>query len=150
MSLLPTACSIHGNIRHRAIATVVVNLPEKIRAYERRRPVSASPIPTMQATAPPMINHIDLSVGFPVNALETSDPKECDALKPKINSTMPSARMAMPTILFMVFLSFPLILASTTIWANREFPYSIVSWVGTPCYGVPARVLAGGINQPGT
>lgn len=82
-------------------------------------------MPATTATAPPMISHMDLSVGLPVNVRETSELKECEALKPKINSTTPRASIAKPVILFMVF-PFCLILARLFLWANREFPYSLV------------------------
>src|SRR6185437_7734320 len=70
---------------------------------ERRRPVSATAMPAITATAPPMISHMERSVGLPVKVRETSEVNECDSLNPKTSSTMPSARIPKPTILFMVF-----------------------------------------------
>jgi hypothetical protein len=66
--------------------------------YVRRIPRNASTMPAMTARAPPEMNHIERSVGFPVKNRETSEPKECDSLKPKINKTIPAAKIARPTM----------------------------------------------------
>src|SRR5690349_16392311 len=55
-------------------------------------------IPAITATAPPAINHMERSLGLPEKNRETSELKECDSLKPKINKTMPSAKIASPTM----------------------------------------------------
>ena len=71
---------------------------------DRIYPMSGTPqattSPTTTAAAPPTINQIDLSVGLPVKTRETSELKECDAFKPNIKSTMPTAKTANPTMLF--------------------------------------------------
>jgi hypothetical protein len=59
---------------------------------------------------------MDLSVGLPVKKRETSEPKECEALNPKINKMMPAANKAKPTILFMPQTpTFPL----SSLWGIR-------------------------------
>ena len=59
-------------------------------------------VPATHAAAPPTIIHIERSDGFPVKTRETSDPKDCDSLNPKINNTTPSAKIAKPMTLFML------------------------------------------------
>src|SRR3569833_1737745 len=71
-------------------------------AKERRRTITDTAKPTITATASPTINHIDRSVGLPVNVRETLELNEWDSLKPKISSTIPSARIASPIMLFIV------------------------------------------------
>ena len=46
------------------------------------------------------MNQMERSVGFPVNVREMSELKEWDSLKPKINRTIPNAKIAKPMILF--------------------------------------------------
>src|SRR5205823_7770329 len=75
------------------------------RGYLLRIPVSAKKRPTITVTTPPTIIHMDRSVGFPVKNRDTSELNECDSLRPKTNSTIPSARMAKPTMLFMALIS---------------------------------------------
>jgi hypothetical protein len=69
------------------------------RLSERTKPVTLKTIPEMS-------NHMDLSVGVPWKNRDTSELKESDALIPKTASTMPAARSAIPSALFMMCLSF--------------------------------------------
>lgn len=67
-----------------------------------RPPLIARNKPLMTARAPPAIIHMERSVGFPVNVRETSEVKERASLNPKISRIIPSAKMASPTMFFMV------------------------------------------------
>jgi hypothetical protein len=58
----------------------------------RYNPITADAIP-------PTISQILLSVGEPVNVLETSDPNEWVAFTPQISSTTPITMSAIPTAL---------------------------------------------------
>jgi hypothetical protein len=62
-----------------------------------RRLVTA---PTVVNAMPPIINHIDLSVGVPVKKREASDPNECEALTPNTIKAIPTAKSANPSTLF--------------------------------------------------
>ena len=57
--------------------------------------------PMMDATKPPNSIHTALSVGEPVKNWETSEPRESDALTPKMMRTIPPPRSASETVLFM-------------------------------------------------
>jgi hypothetical protein len=58
--------------------------------------------PMIDATAPQTISQMLLSVGVPVKVRDTSEPKEFEALKPKISTTIPTTRRARDTDLFMM------------------------------------------------
>ena len=61
--------------------------------------------PVIPAAIPPISSHIDLSVGVPVKKRDTSEPKDSDALMPKIVSTIPAINSPMPSALFINSLS---------------------------------------------
>ena len=58
---------------------------------------------------PPIISHIDLSVGFPVKKRENEEPNEFDSLTPKTIRTIPAAKIAQPIALFIRSLVFSVI-----------------------------------------
>ena len=62
--------------------------------------------PIAVAATPPNRSQIDLSVGVPVKKRDNSDPKESEALIPKMISAIPTPRNASPIALFILFLSF--------------------------------------------
>jgi hypothetical protein len=69
------------------------------------RPANDITPPTITDATPPIISHIALLVGDPVNARYTLELAESDALKPNTSSTMPTANNASPIALFITFLS---------------------------------------------
>ena len=66
-------------------------------------PANAINAPTIIAATPPIISHMDLSVGLPVKNRETSELNEWDSLKPKISNTIPTANRTNAPILFMPY-----------------------------------------------
>jgi hypothetical protein len=62
--------------------------------------------PKTAATPPPISSHIDLSVGEPVNARETSELKEFDAWNPKTSIATPATSNATDRALFIVTSTF--------------------------------------------
>jgi hypothetical protein len=70
-----------------------------------RREVKLNTAPKIMAAMPPMIIHIDLSVGLSVNARETSELNESAALMPKMRRMIPAANKAKPNALFIIIIS---------------------------------------------
>jgi hypothetical protein len=95
--------------RSRAVLPGELPAPERRAARQARgndlREVKLNTAPKIIAAMPPMIIHIDLSVGLSVNARETSELKESAALMPKISRMIPAANKANPNALFIMVVS---------------------------------------------
>lgn len=79
-----------------------------------RAGLSAITAPQIVAAIPPSNSQTALSVGLPVKNLETLELTESEALAPKINSPMPTARSASPIALFIKVLLFERVLIAVT------------------------------------